>query len=357
MTSLPHVAAAGTGTGTGTGTSTAITVHRSNTAALPPPPPPENTTTPKLTTTLYQTHIGLFALTWSKNPFSHSLHLNYTSNDVVSESISSFSLHLKPFLFWKKQGSKKLAVSSNPNVNNTRIFWDFSNAKFGARPEPQCGFYIAVVVDGEVILLVGDFTKQAYAKIKSNNPNILSKPQTMILKREHVFGANKVYATKATFGDKTRDILVDCRLIGDKTSLVLRIDNKCVLRIKHLKWKFRGNERIEVDGIQVQISWDVHNWLFDQKDGHALFMFKFEKLGFHGDDDLGTTLWSQQQSCGIKYEAKKLKKGLLTSSRSSCSSSSLSSASSNSVMEWESIEENELKVPSGFSLLLYAWKN
>ncbi|KAL8113584.1 uncharacterized protein LOC141665184 [Apium graveolens] len=329
-------------------TTTAIIVHR--TAAKPLPPPPENTTSPKLTTTLYQTPIGLFALTWSKNVLTHSLHIHFTSHDVVSDqTFHSFNLHLKPFLFWKKHGSRKLAVK------NTRIFWDFSNAKFGSRPEPQSGFYIAILSHGETILLIGDLSKQAYSKTKTSNA---CPPSNPLLKREHVFGTNKVYATKATFGNKTRNILIDCRLLGDKTSLVLTIDNKRVLRVKHLKWKFRGNERIEVDGIQVQISWDVHDWLFDhqnEKEGHALFMFKFEKLGVHEDDDLG--LWTQQQSCGIKYEAKKLKKGVLTSSRSSCSSSSLSSASSNSVMEWESIEENELKVPSGFSLLLYAWKN
>ncbi|KAL1829344.1 hypothetical protein ACET3Z_007756 [Daucus carota] len=346
-------------------TSTAITVHRA--AAKPRQPPPENTTSPKLTTSLYQTEIGLFALTWSKNVLSRSLHVHYTSHDVVSDqSFPSFTLHLKPFLFWKKHGSRKLAVSPSLNAKNPRIFYDFSNAKFGSRPEPESGFYIAVVLDGDMILLIGDSQKQAYSRTKSSSSSSTSNPnpnpnQSMILKREHVRGAHRVYATKATFGDKTRNILVDCRLVNNKSSLILTIDNKRVLRIKHLEWKFRGNERIQVDGIQIQVSWDVHDWLFDEKDkddGHALFMFKFEKLGFSDDDDDSSSLWSQQrQSCGIGYEARKLKKGVLTSSTSSCSSSSLSSASSNSVMEWESIEENQLKLPSGFSLLLYAWKN
>ncbi|CAK9149201.1 unnamed protein product [Ilex paraguariensis] len=97
--------------------------------------------------------------------------------------------------------------------------------------------------------------------------------------------------------------------------------------VKHLKWKFRGNARIEVDGVQIQVSWDVDNWLFEG-------------------------------SCGFEFETKKMKKGLLRSAGSSTSSSlSSASLSYSSVMEWASMEENELKGPSGFSLLVYAWKS
>lgn len=327
------------------------TVKRSKAAA-----PPPNSTNPNLTTTLYHTHLGLFALTWSKNLFSRSFHLHLPlENSDDSLSSPSFHLHIKPFIFWKKHGSKKLT-----HTKNTRIYWDLSKAKFGPGPEPQSGFYIAVVIDGEMTLLAGDSPKQAYAKTKANESR---NPQVMVLKREHIHGQTKQYSTYATHGGKTRHISIDCK-IGDEPRLTFSLDNKRVLQIKHLKWKFRGNERIEVDGVQVQISWDVHNWLFDQNDnevdGYVLFMFKFEKLGFqeYREDDL--VLWSQQQACGLGFEAKKMKKGLLrTAARTSSSSSSLSSASSgcSSVMEWESMEENELKGPSGFSLLVYAWKN
>lgn len=124
---------------------------------------------------------------------------------------------------------------------------------------------------------------------------------------------------------------------------------------------------MEVDGVYVQVSWDVYNWLFeeDKEDGHALFMFRFEKFGFdydRADDDEPylARLNGYGSGFGLAFEAKKMKKsGMLGTARSSASSSSfsLSSASScGSVMEWESVEENELKGPSGFSLLVYAWK-
>ncbi|KAK2987671.1 hypothetical protein RJ640_027923 [Escallonia rubra] len=107
---------------------------------------------------------------------------------------------------------------------------------------------------------------------------------------------------------------------------------------------------------------DVDSKLFrdEDQDGYALFMFKFEKLGSEEDFEglnSGMGLWGQD-SCGFGFERKKMKKGLLRPAARSSSSSSLSSASSNcsSVMEWASVEENELKGPSGFSLLMYACK-
>lgn len=32
-----------------------------------------------------------------------------------------------------------------------------------------------------------------------------------------------------------------------------------VLQGKHLNWKFRGSKRVEVDGVSIQVSWDVYN--------------------------------------------------------------------------------------------------
>ncbi|CAN4081482.1 unnamed protein product [Withania somnifera] len=326
---------------------------------LPMPQPPV-AANPNLVTSLYNTHVGLFALTWSRNLFGRSFHIHFLLNDfdgvvdcnilissphLSSTSNPSFHLHIKPFVLWKKQGSKKLD-------NNVYIFWDLSKAKFGSGLEPRSGFYIAVIVNEELVLLVGDLPKEAYSRTRARKPEKNPNPN-MVLRREHFCG-NKLYITKASFGGKEREILIDCR-IGEDPKLYFSVDNKRVLQIKHLKWKFRGNERIEVDRIPVLVSWDVYNWLFDDdEDGYALFMFKFEKSSFDEQINNGIQIWSQQ-SCGFRFETKMMKKGVLRSS----SSSSLSSASSScsSVMEWASMEENELKDPSGYYLLVYAWKS
>ncbi|XP_042992142.1 uncharacterized protein LOC122318650 [Carya illinoinensis] len=160
-----------------------------------------------------------------------------------------------------------------------------------------------------------------------------------------------------------RDIKIDCGY-DDDTRLCFSVDNKKVLQIKRLKWKFRGNERIEVDGVPVHISWDVHNWLFekDNEDGRAVFMFRFEEEEEQEEKDKevnslneknGMALW-EQQSWGYGLSRVEWRKSLSSSSTSM--SSSAGSSGGSSVLEWANAEETELGGPSGFSLVVYAWK-
>ncbi|KAF4390353.1 hypothetical protein G4B88_024359 [Cannabis sativa] len=333
----------------------------------PPPPPPPNSGNPNLTTCLYHTDVALFSLTWSRSFMGRSLHLHllhhaFNSPPPPPQHSSSFHLQIKPFLFWKKHGSKTLA----PNI---RVYWDLTRARFGSGPEPQSGFFLGVVVDGELTLLVGDMAKECFAKTKAETP---TTPQSLVLKREHVV-AKKIYTTRARFGGKMRDIQIDCGAYEDFSKLNFSIDNKRVLQIKRLKWKFRGNERIEVDGIGVQISWDVYHWLFDSDKHcnnddcgrHAVFMFKFEdeddnQFGSNQSqkNQNGMALWAQNQLWNLGMsgiEWRKMGKSLSFSSVSM--SSAASSGGSSSVMEWASLEETELSYgPPGFSLMVYAWR-
>ncbi|XP_027356297.1 uncharacterized protein LOC113865758 [Abrus precatorius] len=314
----------------------------------PPPPPPPHSTHPNLTTYLYHTDIGLVSLTWSRSLMGRSLHVHlhhhpFDSPPFPSLSSPSFHLHIKPFIFWKKHGSKKLSP-------NTLLFWNLSKAKFASGPEPHSSFYVALVVDNEMTLLVGDSAKEAYSKSKAHDPK---KAQFLLLKREHVF-ADKVYTTRARFGGRTREIQIDCSY-RDHSRLCFSVDGESVLQIKRLKWKFRGNERVQVDGVNVQISWDLYNWLFekDNNDGHAIFMFKFEEE--EDEEGIGernnlVNLWN----LGV-YDWGKMGKSWSSSSVSLASSAG-SFGGSSSVLEWSSVEENELVVPVGFSLLVYAWK-
>ncbi|KDP33539.1 hypothetical protein JCGZ_07110 [Jatropha curcas] len=365
------------------------TVPENNrTPPSPPPPPPTTSGNPNLTSCLYQTELGLFSLTWSRSFIGHSLHLQLHSGDTAtaspfsfsnpsSLSILSFHVHIKPFIFWKKHGSKKLHVINqepNASVPGVQIFWDLSRAKFGSGPEPQSGFYIAVVVDREIILLVGDLTKQACAKTRAKRAD---RSQVLVLRREHVYG-NRVYTTKARFGGKNRDISIDCTVNND-ARLCFSVDNQKVLQIKRLKWKFRGNEKIEVDGVPTQVSWDVYNWLFeDVNNGHAVFMFRFETQDIedageeeeegrggtevcNGQDEKNGVVPWQHSNLGMSgIEWRKMRSLMRTTRSSSSSSISMSSASSaggsSSIMEWASTEENELSSPNGFSLLVYAWR-
>ncbi|KAE8663433.1 hypothetical protein F3Y22_tig00112980pilonHSYRG00052 [Hibiscus syriacus] len=329
-------------------------------------------------TSLYNTKLGLFSLTWSCTFLGHSLrlqlhpssHCSPSSPLSIHPSLSNSTLHFllnfDSFSFWKKNGCKKLSCSSVPNV---KVFWDFSRAKFGSGPEPESGFFVAAVVDGEMMLLVGDAIKEAYSRTRAKR---CRRSQGHVSRREHVFG-NQVYNTKLRSGGKEREISIDCQ-VNDDAKLCFSVDNERVLQIKRLKWKFRGNERIEVDGVSIQVSWDVYNWLFDKdlSNGQAVFVLKFVKEGseiVEGDHHRqekdvkkGVVLW--QQSCSSVgnngIELRKRRRSLLRTARSSSSSSismsSASSGSSSSVMEWASVEESGLSAPTGFSLVVYAWR-
>ncbi|KAL8503653.1 hypothetical protein ACS0TY_022400 [Phlomoides rotata] len=349
--------------------------HRSSPlpSCLRPPSSSSAAANPNLTTCIYNTDVGLFALSWCRNRFGRSLHLHHHHHDLFRLRINSF-----PF-FCNKQGSKKInLIAINKQAT---ILWDLSGAKYGSGPEPESGFYITIVVDGEIILCIGDSVKQAHSKIAAALSNSQSP---MILRREHVYGT-KPYSTKAVIGGKEREISIECRLVKDPR-LYVSIDDKRVLQIKHLKWKFRGSESVEIDGNYVQVSWDVYNWLFDERhrnhseDGYALFMFtiftqreegskKSQNLKSNCNGILSLPqIYNQQNSLGLGFEEKKMMKkkkkgGLLrrggrSSSFSSFSSANSSSSCSSSVMEWADNEDDEfMDYPySGFSLLVYAWR-
>ncbi|RWR77710.1 hypothetical protein CKAN_00621100 [Cinnamomum micranthum f. kanehirae] len=273
-------------------------------------------TTQNLVTCVYRSrlcgHPCLITITWSKNLMGQGLSVGI--DDSSNQSLCK--VEIKPWLFSKRKGSKNLEVDGS----KIDIFWDFSSAKFGSGPEPLEGFYLAVVFDQEMALLLGDLSKEAYRKTNASPP---PSNASFISKREHIFG-KRVYSTKAQFWDNghVHDISIECEGAGLKDPcLLIRIDKKPVMQVKRLMWKFRGNQTILVDGLPVEVFWDVHNWLFSATVGSAVFMFQ------------------------TRLSAEKL-----------WSSSHISDPY---VLPWSSSQitrETQLQ-GLGFSLILYAWKN
>ncbi|KDP21447.1 hypothetical protein JCGZ_21918 [Jatropha curcas] len=269
-----------------------------------------------LVTCVYQCKLrGRFCLitvTWTKNLMGQGL--SVAIDDSANHCLCK--VDIKPWLFSKRKGCKNLEVDSC----KIDIYWDLSNAKFGSGPEPLEGFYLAIAFNQDMVLLLGDMKKEAYKKI--DNASIHSAA-IFIAKREHIFG-KKFYGAKAQFCDKGQmhDVTIECDTVDLKDPcLVIRIDSKIVMQVKRLKWKFRGNHTILVDGLPVEVFWDVHNWLFGNAMGNAVFMFQTclsaEKL------------WSSQ------------------------------SVFDPSVLTWsysQRFRDYQLQ-GLGFSLILYAWKN
>lgn len=223
---------------------------------------------------------------------------------------------VKPSLFSKRKGSKFLEVNSS----RIDIYWDLCLAKFGSGPEPLEGFYMGLVCKKEMVLLIGDLKKEAFKKTNAS-PSLSNA--IFISKREHIFG-KRVYVTKARFSDngQIHDLTIECSAFGvENPCLMVRVDSKTVMKVQHLQWKFRGNDTILVDGLPVEVFWDVHNWFFGTSFGNGVFMFQtclsIEKM------------WTSQ------------------------------TFSDPTILPWpcsQSFKESKLPSP-GFSLTLYAWKN
>lgn len=311
------------------------------------PEAPSTRSAQNLVTCLYKTKLAgqcrLTSITWCKSLMGQSL----TVSVDYPACQHTCNVDVKPWLFWKKQqGSKSFEMAGN----KVEVFWDLSSAKYVCGPEPQESFFVAIVCDFEVVLFLGDMHKEAFLKKFRLQPTALEA--TLLSRKEHVFG-KQLYTTKAQFFEsgRTHDIAIECHTADEKDPrLSVKIDRQTVVQVKRLMWKFRGNQTIHVDGLPVEIFWDVHNWLFNPNDGHAVFMFK-----------TGSTHekpW--QREVGIPSSA-------VLQGHSSNSFKDLEKnywfpeGSCASVLHWPGDNSFKGQEPchssNGFSLLLYAWKN
>lgn len=136
----------------------------------------------------------------------------------------------------------------------------------------------------------------------------------------------------------------------------MKVNGKVSLVVKRLAWKFRGKERILVDGSEVDFYWDVFDWVFGSGGaggggGHGVFVFQV------GD---GGVVWPEM----VGPEKRLMRKSFSSSSspgncsvlqwaeeRSDCGGRSRSCSSSSSSSSFVSSSGS-----GGFSLLLYAWR-
>lgn len=227
-----------------------------------------NRTAQNLVTCVYQCRLRgrtcSVTVTWSKNLMGQGLSVGI---DDTNQCLCK--VDIKPWLFSKRKGSKSLEAY----YSKIDVYWDLSSAKFGSGPEPLEGFYVGVVSNRQMILLLGDMRKEAF---KKTGVTPVASNAVFVAKREHIFG-KKTFSTKAQFCDsgQLHDLMIECDTSGvNEPCLVIRIDTKPVMQVKRLQWKFRGNHTILVDGLAVEVLWDVHNWLFGTSLGNAVFMFK-----------------------------------------------------------------------------------
>lgn len=108
--------------------------------------------------------------------------------------------------------------------------------------------------------------------------------------RKEIFVGNSLYSTKAKFCDrgKLHDILISCSGENGNLDLSVIVDERLVVSVKRLEWNFRGNQTIYLDGLVIDLMWDVHNWLHNgEKSGAAVFMFRTRGMG-------SSSLWLEE---------------------------------------------------------------
>ncbi|CAM8960531.1 hypothetical protein QQ045_003336 [Rhodiola kirilowii] len=298
-------------------------------------------------TSVYATDFGACVLTWTRTLLGRTLRIQL--QDKRFNIDYTLKIRSKPFLFWRNEGAKVF--------EEVQILWDFGRCRFGSETEPETGFYLAVVVGGEVVVFVGDMVKSAHARLRLGCGKEKRTKQRLVFKKEHVNGTRFFRATAAVGGGRKVRILIEHFYSGRDSGLRFSFNGFCVMEIENLVWKFRGNEQIEFEGVAVNVSWDVHGWLFttastkkkkEAAEASGVFVFDFEKVGVDccdvGLKEEGRNVWERMRRSEIL-------------SLSSISSSGSSWGSSSSVMDWYSVEEKEMECGGGFSLVVYATKS
>ena len=136
----------------------------------------------------------LITITWCKNLLLHGLSVSVEGPE--GESQYTCKVELKPWYFWRKQGSKSFIVDGKAVV----IFWDLKAVKFNGETEPIFEYYVAIVCNDEVVLLLGDLKKDAYRKTGCR-PALIDP--ILVSRKEHIFGKKK-FCTRIKFHDKGR---------------------------------------------------------------------------------------------------------------------------------------------------------
>lgn len=221
-------------------------------------------------------HSRLITVTWSRYLLVHGLSVSVESTIDSESGDNCCKVELRPWYFWRKLGSKRFTVEGI----EVDVYWDLRSASFNGEPEPRSDYYVAVVSGDEVVLMVGDLKKEAYRRTGSRPAAI---DAALLAKKEHVFG-KKRFTTRAKLDEKgkTHEISIECICSSSGSSIggnmdpemVIKIDGHVVVHVKHLQWKFRGNDCISVNKNRLEVYWDVHDWLFSPGLRHALFIFK-----------------------------------------------------------------------------------
>ncbi|KAF0911545.1 hypothetical protein E2562_011175 [Oryza meyeriana var. granulata] len=188
---------------------------------------------------------------------------------------SAVTLASSPQFLHKKRGTRSFVTEAGTVV---AIYWDTTGAKYpaGSSPEPTRDYYLAVVADGELAVLLGG--GEAARELARR---FVAAPRRALLSRREQLrappspAAELAHSTRCRFRDDgaEHEVAVVCR--GEEWGardgeVAVSIDGKKVVEARRMKWNFRGNRTVVLgDGAVVEVMWDVHDWWFGRGGGGA----------------------------------------------------------------------------------------
>ncbi|CAN1134913.1 hypothetical protein LINPERPRIM_LOCUS15825 [Linum perenne] len=182
----------------------------------------------------------------------------------------------------KVKGSKEFSACGS----KIELFWNLSLAcYYDSGPEPASGFYVVVLVDSQPALFLGDIDEiEEDLEEEGGGLNLnlnAERAEFSPISRVEKFssGSGLGYSTRAQFSKvgEVHDVAIK---FGsgedgpDPVGMSVWIDGRRVFQVKRLKWNFRGNQTVFLDGILVDVMWDLHGWYFTGGNESGVFMFR-----------------------------------------------------------------------------------
>ncbi|CAL4989639.1 unnamed protein product [Urochloa decumbens] len=228
----------------------------------------------------------LLRLTWAHSPISPPT-LSFAGPTASSPAV----------LLRRRKGARSLPSSSDSHHPPLALFWDLTAAKYAAAassPEPVSGFYFVAVANAEVVLAVGDLAAEFIkAKFEGQIPKARFHP---VARADRVVAApnNAMHTARVRFaeGAPEHEVTVGCCSATTSGSggeeLWVSVDGKRAVHARRLRWNFRGNQTVFVDGAPVDVLWDLHGWWFRDPPGCAVVMLRARSA-------LESRLWLEEE--------------------------------------------------------------
>ncbi|XP_062191370.1 uncharacterized protein LOC133895232 [Phragmites australis] len=205
----------------------------------------------------------LVRVTWTRSA-AGAAGVAVAFDDGLSPPSSARSSQL---LLQKRRGSRSLVTGAGTAVG---VHWDTTEAKYpsDSSPEPDGDYYLAVIADAELALLLGT---GGAARELSRHFGFGSGLGALLSRREQLRGAAAAHVTRCRFreGGEEHEVAVHaCRGGGGAGEGELRvsIDGEKVAEVRRVGWGFRGNRTaVLADGEVVDVMWDVHDWWFGSR--------------------------------------------------------------------------------------------